>query len=61
MLSSKCEVPDSKKLKFIKNQEASALLSSLGMKIPFSEVPLLGLFCFRGIDKLIQYTKLMKQ
>ena len=34
MLSSKCEVPDSKKLKFIKNQEASALLSSLGMKTP---------------------------
>ena len=53
-------MPDGKKLKFIKNQEASALLSSLGMKIPFSEVPLLGLFCFRGIDKLIQYMKWMK-
>ena len=34
MLLSKCEVHDSKKLKFIKEQEASRLLSSLGIKTP---------------------------
>ena len=32
MLSSKCAVCDSKKSKFIKEQEASGLLSSLGLK-----------------------------
>ena len=32
MLLSKCAVCDSKKLKFIKEQEASALLISLGIK-----------------------------
>ena len=48
MLSSKGEVPDSKKLKFIKNQEASALLSSLGIKIPLSKVPLLGPLLFQS-------------
>ena len=34
MLLSKCEVDDSKKSKFIKEQEASGLLSSLGTKAP---------------------------
>ena len=34
MLLSKCEVGDSKKPKFIKEQEASGLLSSLGIKTP---------------------------
>ena len=33
-LLSKCAVCDSKKSKFIKQQEASGLLSSLGIKIP---------------------------
>ena len=32
MLLSKCAVSDSKKSKFIKDQEASGLLSSLGIK-----------------------------
>ena len=41
MLLSKCEVYDSKKSKFIKEQEASSLLSSLGMKTPLSKIPLL--------------------
>ena len=40
ILLSKCEVYDSKKLEFIKEQEASGLLSCLGLKIPLSEVPL---------------------
>ena len=40
MLSSKCEVCDSKKSRFIKEQEASGLLSSLGIKAPLSKIPL---------------------
>ena len=34
MLLSKCTVSDSKKSKFVKHQEASGLLSSLGIKTP---------------------------
>ena len=37
-----CSECGSKKLKFIKNQEAKALLSSLGLKTPLSNLPLLG-------------------
>ena len=37
MLSSKCAVHDSKKSKFIKEQEASGLLSSLGIKSPIKK------------------------
>ena len=33
---------DSKKLKFIKEQEASELLSRLGIKIPLSKISLVG-------------------
>ena len=36
MLLSKFEVCDSKKSRFIKEQEFSGLLSSLGIKTPFS-------------------------
>ena len=36
MLLSKCTVCDSKNSKFIKQQEASGLLSSLGIKAPLS-------------------------
>ena len=46
MLLSKCEVCDSKKSKFIKEQEASVLLRSSGIKIPLSKVPLLGPLLF---------------
>ena len=42
MLLSKCTVYDNKKSKFIKEQEASALLSSLGIKTPLPNIPLLG-------------------
>ena len=42
MLLSKCEVCDSKKLKFIKEPEASGLLlSSLRIKTPLNKIPLL--------------------
>ena len=39
MLLSKCAVCDSKKSKFIKEQEVSQLLSSLGIT-PLNEIPL---------------------
>ena len=42
MLLSKSAVCDSKKSKYIKEQEASLLLSSLGIKIPLSKIPLIG-------------------
>ena len=45
-LLSKCAVRDSKKSKLIKSQEASGLLSSLGIKIPFSKVILVGPLLF---------------
>ena len=41
MLLSKCAVCGSKKSKFIKQQEASVLLSSLRIKIPLSKIPFL--------------------
>ena len=46
MLLRKCVVRDSKNSKFPKQQEASELLSSLGIKKPSNEIPLLGLFLF---------------
>ena len=39
MLLSKCAACERKKSKFIKEQEASALLSSLGIKIPLTKIP----------------------
>ena len=46
MLLSKCVVCDSKKSKFIKEQEASGFLSSLGLKTPLNKIPLLGPLLF---------------
>ena len=46
MVLSKCEVYNSKKLKFIKQQEASGLLSSLGIRTPLNTIPLLGSLLF---------------
>ena len=47
MLLSKCAVFDSKKSKFIKQQETSGLLSSLEIKTPLNKIILFGplLFC----------------
>ena len=42
MLLSKCAICDSKKSRFIKNQEAKGLLSNLGLRTPLSKVPILG-------------------
>ena len=46
MLLSNCVVCDSKKSKFLKQQEASGLLSSLGIKAPLSKIPLVGPLLF---------------
>ena len=40
-LSSKCAIYDSKKSRFMKEQEAKELLSNLGIKSPLSKIPLL--------------------
>ena len=45
-LLSKCGVCDSKKPKFIKEQEANGLLSSLGIKTTLSKIPLVGPLLF---------------
>ena len=42
MIFSKCAICGSKKSKFIKKQEASGLLSKLGIKTPLSKIPILG-------------------
>ena len=42
MVLSKCAISGSKKLRFIKNQEAKGLLSNLGVTTPLSKVPILG-------------------
>ena len=46
MVLSKCALCDSKKSKFIKEQEASGSLSSLGVKTPLNKIPLLGPLLF---------------
>ena len=42
MLSSKCAVCGNKKSRFIKEQDAKGLLSSLGLKSPLNKIPLFG-------------------
>ena len=46
MLLSKCAISGTKKYKFIKKQEASGILSSLGLKTPLSKIPLFGNILF---------------
>ena len=41
MLSSKCAICGSKESKFMKEQEAKGILSSLGLKTPLNKIPLL--------------------
>ena len=53
MILSKCWMCDSKKSKFVKDQEASGLLISLGIKTALSKLPLVGLiFCFNSIKQV---------
>ena len=56
MLLLKCEIWDSKKSKFIREQEVSELLSTLEIRSLLRTV----FFCFRNISKLIQVIKWMK-
>ena len=42
MILSKCAICGSKKSRFIKKQEASRILCSLGLKTPLNKIPLLG-------------------
>ena len=46
MLLSKCELCDIKKSRFAKEQEASGLLSSLGIMAPLNKIPLLSPLLF---------------
>ena len=39
-------------MKFIEEQEASGLLSSLEIKTPLNKVPLSGPFCFTSIQRV---------
>ena len=41
LMQSKCSVCGTKKSRFVKEQDAKGLLSNLGIKTPFSKIPLL--------------------
>ena len=42
IILSTCAICDSKKSKFIKEQEANRLLSNLGLRTPLNKIPVLG-------------------
>ena len=46
MILSKCTIRDSKKSKFIKKQEASGILLSVGIRTPLSKIPVLVIYFF---------------
>ena len=52
MLLPNCVVCNNKKSIFIKEEEASGLLGSLGIKAPLSKILLASPFCFKCISKL---------
>ena len=43
MIQSNCKICNSKKSRFIKEHQASGLLSNLGIKFPLNKVPLLNI------------------
>ena len=47
MFLSKCTIRGSKKSGFIKKQEESGILSSLGLKTPLNKIPLFGKIFFK--------------
>ena len=57
ILLSKCAVCNSKISKFLKEQEASRLLSSIGIKTTLNEIPLVGSLFLRVFNKLTQVIK----
>ena len=52
-----CAVCDSKKLKFMKQQEANGLLSSLGIKTPLIKIPLVGPLLFYNAKQVSTTSK----
>ena len=52
MLLLKCEVFESKKSSFVKEQEASGLLSSLAIKTYLSKIPLVGPISFKSTKQV---------
>ena len=50
-IQSNCAICSSKKSRFIKEHQASGLLSNLGIKTPFNKVPLLIFFFFNLKDE----------
>ena len=46
MILSECSASNTKNVRFIKEQEASGLVSSLGIKTPLSQIPLGGPLLF---------------
>ena len=55
MLPLKCTVCNSKKSQFIKEQEASGMLSQLGIRTPLSKIILLAYICFKCIKINFRY------
>ena len=49
IMQSKCADCGIKKSRFVKEQEAKGLLSSLGLKIRLNKIPLLGVYFFECI------------
>ena len=47
IMQSKCTDCGIKKSRFVKEQEAKGLLSNLGIKTPFSKIPLLNLTLYK--------------
>ena len=54
MILSKCAICGSKKSRFIINQEAKGVSGNLGIRTPFSKVPLLGDILFWYIWKYMK-------
>ena len=49
MLLSKCSMCNSKKSRFIKDQEAKGLLNNLDVRTPLSKLPILGDIWFQAV------------
>ena len=47
MILARCAICNSRKIKFIKRQEASGILSSVGNRKPLSKIPVLGDIFFK--------------
>ena len=61
MLLSKYTVCDSKKLKFIKEQEASGWFISWGINAPLSKIPLVAPLLFERYYQVLQDIEWMEQ